>query len=248
MKPAPRLYLNARLGEGREHELAPAQGHYLRDVLRLGPGDPVHVFNAMDGEYIAFLTEAGRKRSVIRCEKKRADISPPPDIDFLFAPLKHARLDYMVQKATELGARRLVPVITARTIAAKVNMDRMRANAVEAAEQCNLVFVPEVLEPRKLEAILGSWPAERALVFCDEGADGENPLAALKKLKTPAALLIGPEGGFTAEERDHLKRLPFVTAISLGPRIMRADTAGTAALALLQAAIGDWDKSIHHNL
>jgi 16S rRNA (uracil1498-N3)-methyltransferase len=185
---------------------------------------------------------------VLRCEKKRADVSPPPDIDFLFAPLKHARLDYIVQKATELGARRLVPVITARTITSKVNMDRMRANAIEAAEQCNLVFVPEVLEPRKLEVVLAAWPKERALVFCDEAADGENPFAALKKLKTPAALLIGPEGGFTPEEREHLKRLPFVTPISLGPRIMRADTAGTAALALLQAAIGDWDKSIHHNL
>ncbi len=217
-------------------------------MLRLGPGDPVHVFNAKDGEYLAFLTETGRKRTVLRCEKKRADISPPPDIDFLFAPLKHARLDYIVQKATELGARRLMPVITARTITSKVNIERMRANAVEAAEQCNLVFVPEVLEPRKLDAVLGSWPGERALVFCDEAAEGENPLAALKTLKTPSALLIGPEGGFTAEERDHLRRLPFVTAISLGPRIMRADTAGTAALTLLQAAIGDWGKSIHHNL
>jgi 16S rRNA (uracil1498-N3)-methyltransferase len=248
MKPAPRLYLDDGLDEGSEHELAPAQAHYLRDVLRLGPGDPVHVFNARDGEYLAFLTEAGRKHVILRCEKKRADVSPPPDIDFLFAPLKHARLDYIVQKATELGARRLVPVITARTIASKVNIDRMRANAVEAAEQCNLVFVPEVLEPQKLEVVLAAWPTDRALVFCDEAADGENPLAALAKLKPPAALLIGPEGGFTDEERDHLRRLSFVTAISLGPRIMRADTAGTAALALLQAAIGDWGKSIHHNL
>jgi 16S rRNA (uracil1498-N3)-methyltransferase len=248
MKPAPRLYLDDRLGEGSEHELAHAQGHYLRDVLRLGPGDPVHVFNARDGEYLAFLTEAGKKRTVLHCEKQRAGVSPPPDIDFLFAPLKHARLDYIVQKATELGARRLMPVITARTNVSKVNVDRMRANAIEAAEQCNLVFVPEIFEPRKLEAVLGSWPEERALVFCDEAAAGENPLAVLMKLKTPAALLIGPEGGFTAEERAHLKRLAFVTAISLGPRIMRADTAGTAALALLQAAIGDWGKSIHHNL
>jgi 16S rRNA (uracil1498-N3)-methyltransferase len=248
MKPAPRLYLDASLRDRAEHELAPAQGHYLRDVLRLRPGDPVHVFNAHDGEYLAFLTEAGKKRVVLRSERKRADASPPPDIDFLFAPLKHARLDYIVQKATELGARRLLPVITARTITSKVNLDRMRANAVEAAEQCNLVFVPEVFEPQKLEAVLASWPGERALIFCDEAAEGENPLAVLARLKTPAALLVGPEGGFTAEEREHLKRLPFVTAISLGPRIMRADTAGTAALALLQAAIGDWGKPIHHNL
>jgi 16S rRNA (uracil1498-N3)-methyltransferase len=248
MKPAPRLYLDARLGEGAEHELAPAQGHYLRDVLRLRPGDPVHAFNGEDGEYLCFITEAGKKRVILRCEKKRAEVTPPPDIDFLFAPLKHARLDYIVQKATELGARRLMPVITARTITPKVNLDRMRANAIEAAEQCNLVFIPDVLEPKKLDTVLVTWPQERALVFCDEAAVGENPLEALSKLKTPAALLIGPEGGFTIEEREHLKRLPFVTAISLGPRIMRADTAGTAALALLQAAIGDWGKSIHHNL
>jgi 16S rRNA (uracil1498-N3)-methyltransferase len=248
MKPAPRLYLDANLSEGAEQELAPAQGHYLRDVLRLRPGDPVHAFNERDGEYLAFLTEAGKKRVVLRCERKRAGAAPPPDIDFLFAPLKHARLDYIIQKATELGARRLLPVITARTQTSRVNIERMRANAVEAAEQCNLVFVPEVLEPQKLEAVLASWPGDRALVFCDEAAEGENPLAALARLKTPAALLIGPEGGFTAEERDHLKRLPFVTAISLGPLIMRADTAGTAALALLQAAIGDWGKPIDHNL
>ena len=248
MKPAPRLYLDAGLGEGAERELAPAQGHYLRDVLRLRPGDPVHVFNEQDGEYLAFLAEAGKKRVILRCERKRADATPPPDIDFLFAPLKHARLDYIVQKATELGARRLRPVITARTITSKVNIERMRANAIEAAEQCNLVFVPEIGQPQKLEAVLASWPAERTLVFCDEAAEGENPLPVLSKLSMPAGVLIGPEGGFTTEEREHLRRLPFVTAISLGPRIMRADTAGIAALALLQMAIGDWGKSSGHNL
>jgi 16S rRNA (uracil1498-N3)-methyltransferase len=176
----------------------------------------------------------------LRIEKKLADAAPPPDIDFIFAPLKHARLDYLVQKATELGARRLRPVMTARTIVERVNLERMRANAIEAAEQCNLVFVPEVAEPLKLDRLLSGWDQGRALIYCDEGAEGQDTLAALKGLKLPVALLVGPEGGFTPAERAGLKRLSFVTAISLGPRIMRADTAGTAALALVQATLGDW--------
>jgi 16S rRNA (uracil1498-N3)-methyltransferase len=154
--------------------------------------------------------------------------------------LKHARLDYLVQKATELGARRLRPVITQRTIVERVNLERMRANAIEAAEQCNLVFVPDVMEPEKLDRVLAAWETDRALIYCDEGAKSRDSLAVLKTLQLPAALLVGPEGGFTAEERAGLTRLPFVNAISLGPRIMRADTAGTAALALVQATLGDW--------
>jgi 16S rRNA (uracil1498-N3)-methyltransferase len=154
--------------------------------------------------------------------------------------LKHARLDYLVQKATELGARRLRPVITRRTIVERVNLERMRANVVEAAEQCNLVFVPDILEPERLDRLLAGWEAGRALVYCDERAKAGSTLAVLKALRLPAALLVGPEGGFTLEEKTELERLPFVTAISLGPRIMRADTAGTAALALVQATLGDW--------
>ncbi len=149
-------------------------------------------------------------------------------------------LDYAVQKATELGARRLRPVITARTIAGRVNLERMRANAVEAAEQCNLVWVPEVMEPQKLDRVLAQWDEGRALIYCDETAAIADPIAALRDVKTPAALLIGPEGGFTDEERALLKSLPFVTAISLGPRILRADTAAVAALTLVQAVLGDW--------
>jgi 16S rRNA (uracil1498-N3)-methyltransferase len=173
------------------------------------------------------------------CEKRIAAAAAPPDVDFIFAPLKHARLDYLVQKATELGARRLRPVHTARTIVERVNLERMRANAVEAAEQCNLVFVPDILEPVKLDRLLADWDPGRAMIHCDEKAHGRDPIATLRDLKLPAALLIGPEGGFTPEERAMLARLPFVTAISLGPRIMRADTAGTAALALVQAVLGD---------
>lgn len=240
MRDTPRLYLDHKLAERAEHVLAPEQGHYLRDVMRLKPGDPVRLFNGADGEWLGLLATASRKLISVRVERKLAEVQPPPDIDFIFAPLKHARLDYLVQKATELGARRLRPVITQRTIVDRVNLDRMRSNAVEAAEQCNLVFVPEVAEPEKLDRLLAGWDRGRALIYCDEVALGHDTLATLKGLKLPAALLVGPEGGFTPEEREGLKRLAFVTAISLGPRIMRADTAGTAALALVQAALGDW--------
>lgn len=240
MRDMPRLYLDHKLAERAEHMLAPEQGHYLRDVMRLKPGDPMRLFNGADGEWLGLLATASRKLVSVRVERKLSDVQPPPDIDFIFAPLKHARLDYMVQKATELGARRLRPVLTQRTIVDRVNLDRMRSNAVEAAEQCNLVFVPEVVEPMKLDRLLAEWDPGRALIYCDEVAPGRDTLATLKGLSLPAALLIGPEGGFTSEEREGLRRLPFVTSISLGPRIMRADTAGTAALTLVQAALGDW--------
>jgi 16S rRNA (uracil1498-N3)-methyltransferase len=161
-------------------------------------------------------------------------------VDYLFAPLKHARLDYMVQKATELGARRLRPVMTSRTVAERVNLERMRANVVEAAEQCNLVHVPEVMEPEKLDRVLASWDQNRTLVFCDETKGHTNPLQSLASLKTPTAVLVGPEGGFTAEEKRLLNSFGFVRPISLGPRILRADTAAIAALTLVQAISGDW--------
>lgn len=240
MKDTPRLHVAPKLALRAEHHLTQDQAHYLRDVMRLKPGDPVRLFNAEDGEFLAYLGAVTRKSVSVICEKKLTEATPPPDIDFIFAPLKHARLDYVVQKATELGARRLRPVFTARTIVDRVNLERMKANAVEAAEQCNLVYVPEVREPEKLGKLLAGWPAERALIYCDERSDGQDTITLLKGLKLPAALLIGPEGGFTAEERQELRRLPFVTVISLGPRIMRADTAGTAALALVQAVLGDW--------
>ncbi|WP_374332826.1 16S rRNA (uracil(1498)-N(3))-methyltransferase [Aestuariivirga sp.] len=242
MKTTPRLHLDAAFESQRDIALERDQAHYLTGVLRLAPGDPVSVFNARDGEWLAYLTDVTRKGASIRCERQVCAVTPPPDVDYCFAPLKHARLDYVVQKATELGARRLRPVITQRTVAERVNMERMRANVIEAAEQCNLVFVPEVMEPVKLPKLLQAWDAARALVYCDETAPIADPLAALKPLKAPAAVLIGPEGGFTDEEKALLKSLPFVTAISLGPRIMRADTAAIAALTLVQAMLGDW----HH--
>jgi 16S rRNA (uracil1498-N3)-methyltransferase len=243
MKTTPRLHLDEELGPHREIALPREQAHYLTGVLRLGPGDPVSVFNARDGEWLCHLTAVTKKGASLRVERLAAAVRLPPDIDYCFAPLKHARLDYVVQKATELGARRLRPIITQRTIAERVNMDRMKANVVEAAEQCNLVFVPEVEEPVKLAKMLQDWEPGRALVHCDETAPIADPLAALAALKTPAAVLIGPEGGFTADEKALLASLSFVTAISLGPRIMRADTAAVAALSLMQAVLGDWNRS-----
>lgn len=242
MKTTPRLHLDQPLSAASDIPLPREQAHYLTGVLRLASGDPVNVFNARDGEWLAYLRTVSKKETTLRCERRLADVSPPPDIDYIFAPLKHARLDYVVQKATELGARRLRPVITQRTIAERVNFDRMRANAVEAAEQCNLVFVPEVHEPVKLPKLLSDWQPGRALVYCDETAAIADPLVALKPLKAPAAVLIGPEGGFTVAEKSLLKSLPFVTAISLGPRIMRADTAAVSALTLVQAMLGDWHQ------
>jgi 16S rRNA (uracil1498-N3)-methyltransferase len=222
--------------------LAQEQGHYLVHVLRQVSGDAVALFNGRDGEWLGYLTTITKKSVHVRLERRTADVQAPPDIDYLFAPLKHARLDYMVQKATELGARRLRPVITLRTIAERVNLDRMKSNAVEAAEQCNLVFVPEVLEPLPLAKVLANWDTSRRLIYCDETASVTNPVEALKNISPPAAVLVGPEGGFTLEERAHLKSLTFVTAISLGPRIMRADTVAIAALAVVQATIGDWKR------
>lgn len=240
MKTTPRLFVEQALSAAAEIALTREQGHYLTDVLRLAPGDPLRAFNGRDGEWLCYLATVSKKTVTIRCERLAAAVTPPPDIDYVFAPLKHARLDYVVQKAAELGVRRLRPVITARTVAGRVNLERMRANVVEAAEQCNLVFVPEVAEPVKLARCLAEWQEGRALIHCDETAGIANPADALRGLKLPAAVLIGPEGGFTDDERAMIRKLPAATAISLGPRIMRADTAAVAALTLVQAALGDW--------
>ncbi|MCA0433353.1 MAG: 16S rRNA (uracil(1498)-N(3))-methyltransferase [Proteobacteria bacterium] len=239
-KTTPRLHLGLPLDTGRDIPLPREQAHYLLHVLRLSGGDVLRVFNASDGEWLAYLTDVSKKDAAIRLERPTSAVTLPPDIDYLFAPLKHARLDYMIQKATELGARRLRPVITARTIAERVNLERMRANAIEAAEQCNLVFVPEVLDPLPLAKVIAAWTDTRKLIFCDETAGTQNPLDRLRGVSPPAAVLVGPEGGFTDEERALLKAQAFVVPISLGPRILRADTVAIAALAVVQAAIGDW--------
>ncbi len=238
---APRVYLEADLAAGAAVPCTRAQTNYLRNVLRLGAGDTILVFNGRDGEWRAELSLDGRRDASLTPHQQVRVQQPGPDLHYLFAPLKHARLDYMVQKATEMGAALLAPVLTQRTVPSRVNLDRMRANVIEAAEQCGILTIPQVAEPRRLEAVLSDWDAGRTLVFCDEGAAIKNPMAALADVTTQAcAVLIGPEGGFTDAEREMLLAKTFVIPISLGPRIMRADTAAVAALALVNAALGDW--------
>jgi 16S rRNA (uracil1498-N3)-methyltransferase len=238
---SPRLFVRADLSEGMEIAAEHAQANYLINVLRLKTGDNILVFNGRHGEWQARVETVGRKSlNLIPEEQVRAQI-PTPDLHYLFAPLKHARLDYLVQKAVEMGSGRLQPIVTQFTQVARVNLGRMEANVIEAAEQCGILSIPELATPMRLSDVLAGWDAKRRLIFCDEAAPIANPLDALKSLSPgPVALLIGPEGGFSPEERDNLLSLPYVTALSLGPRILRADTAAVAALALVQASIGDW--------
>lgn len=215
--------------------------NYLLNVLRLREGDAIHVFNGRDGEFLAHIAEKSRRSAELRVEKLLRAQTPAPDLDYCFAPLKQARLDYMAQKATEMGAGRLVPVITRRTQVRRVNSARLRANAIEAAEQCGILTVPEVSEAAELPDFLSAFPAERLLAFCDEDAPIANPFRALSgRTGKGVSLLIGPEGGFDDAERAAIARARNVVTLSLGPRVLRADTAAVAALAILQAAIGDW--------
>ena len=237
---APRLFLDAPLQEGGAVALERQQSNYLGNVLRLGAGDHVLVFNGRDGEWQAVIE--GRKRPDGLTIQHRSRLQDRlPDIAYVFAPLKHARLDYMVQKAVEMGASRLEPVITRHTQVSRVNGERMRANVIEAAEQCGILSLAEVRDPVPLERFLGQRSASRLLVFCDEAAEMADPLQALRDgEKTGIDLLIGPEGGFAVDERELLLRQPRIIRLALGPRILRADTAGVAALALVQATLGDW--------
>lgn len=233
----PRLYVNAPLSAGSRHEAAPEQAHYILHVLRLKPGGQVRLFNGRDGEWQAVVDSVKKKTCLLKIERRFAPQTRLEDIVYLFAPLKGARLDYMAQKATEMGVSRLMPVLTQNTQVARVNLERLRANAVEAAEQCNLLNIPEIHEPMTLAAVLAGWEPKRTLVFCDESARQDSPLAGLAKLRDkPCAVLVGPEGGFSKEEREKLLGASFTLPISLGPRILRADTAAVAALAMLQLA------------
>lgn len=241
---APRLLVDAPLAAGGDVPLDKAQSNYLGNVLRLGAGDAVLVFNGRDGEWRATIAAAGKKALMLRPDEMVRPQPPSADLHYLFAPLKHARLDYMVQKAVEMGASRLAPVITRRTQATRVNLERMRANAVEAAEQCGILSLPEVVEDMRLPEALAALAPERLLVFCDEAAEVAGPLGALAAVQAmpapPLAVLIGPEGGFDPQERALLLARPNVLRLSLGPRILRADTAAVAALALVQSVLGDW--------
>jgi 16S rRNA (uracil1498-N3)-methyltransferase len=238
---APRLFVAADLNLADLVTCTVNQVNYLRNVLRLQLGDEILLFNGRDGEWRARLSEVARSSVVLTPIERQRPQSDGPDIDYLFAPLKSARLDYMVQKATEMGVARLRPVLTRRTIVARVNLTRMHANAVEAAEQCGILRVPQIEEVQNLGKILDAWDPTRRLVLCDETADLRSPLAALAALAPgPLALLVGPEGGFVAAEREQLLAKPFVSVVSLGPRILRADTAAVAALALMNAVLGDF--------
>lgn len=238
----PRLYLASDLNEGATAALSHDEANYLLNVLRLGVGARVLVFNGRDGEFGAAIGAATRKSAMLTIGAQTRPQEYPPDVEYLFAPLKHARLDYVAQKAVEMGARRLLPVLTRRTQATRVNIDRLRANAREAAEQCGVIWLPEVEPEQRLDTALATWPAERLLVFCDEDAPQANPLATLGASAPGAgvSLLVGPEGGFDEGERAAISRLPRVLRLNLGPRILRADTAAVAALALLQCRYGDW--------
>ena len=240
---SPRLFIDAPLSEGARLSLSADHANYLLNVLRLSEGARVLVFNGRDGEFATSLAEAKRKGAALAVGARLRPQEFAPDIDYLFAPLKHARLDYMAQKAVEMGARRLRPVMTRRTQASRVNIERLRANAIEAAEQCGVIWMPQVDAETTLEKALADWPSDRLMVFCDEDAPFSDPVAALDRAGArgrPAALLIGPEGGFEEGERAALLRLPNAIRLSLGPRILRADTAAVAALALVQARLGDW--------
>jgi 16S rRNA (uracil1498-N3)-methyltransferase len=249
-RPVPRmkrLFVRASLSAGAEIELDQGQANYLVNVLRMVDGDELLVFNGRDGEWRAALGSRSRKAHILRAVAETRAQTPPPDLHYLFAPLKHARLDYMVEKATEMGAGRLRPVLTQHTQVSRLNLERMEANAIEAAEQCGLLSVPVIEEPSDLASVLDTWQASepgRRLIFCDEGHGNDDPVAILSALPpSPLAVLIGPEGGFSAAERDDLQSRSFVTAIPLGPRILRADTAAVAALAVVQAVLGDWKSA-----
>lgn len=239
---APRLFVDLPLAQDARVPLDRDQSNYLGNVLRLAAGAEVLAFNGRDGEWQAAIEGRKRPDGLVILQQTRPQ-DGLPDVAYVFAPLKHARLDYMVQKAIEMGAAALQPVLTRFTQASRVNTERMRANVVEAAEQCGILSIATVAEPVPLERYLSQRPAGRLLIFCDEAAEVQNPVQSLQNAREAGQgidVLIGPEGGFAEEERALLLRQPKILRLALGPRIMRADTAAVAALALVQAVLGDW--------
>ncbi|MDQ0454947.1 16S rRNA (uracil(1498)-N(3))-methyltransferase [Rhizobium paknamense] len=236
-----RLYVEADLFKDQPVEANAGQFNYLANVLRLAEGTEILLFNGRHGEWRASLTYPTRKKILLTPLEETRPQPEAPDLVFLFAPLKVGRMDYLIQKAVEMGAGLLQPVMTQHVQGKITSLERLEANAVEAAEQCGILAIPTIAPPQKLKTLLDTWPADRRIVFCDEDSATNNPMAALSAIsETKLALLVGPEGGFSEEERALLRGLPFVTAIPLGPRILRADTAAVAALAVLQATAGDW--------
>jgi 16S rRNA (uracil1498-N3)-methyltransferase len=237
---APRLFVEADLAEGRVLPLERAQANYLLTVLRRAEGEPVLLFNGRDGEWRAIIVEATKRGCLLKAEEQTRPMALGPDLDLIVAMVKRGRVETIVEKAAELGARRVRLTITRRTNVDFVKLGRLDAIAMEAAEQTGRLDVPEVADPEKLDKILDGWDPARRLVFCDEGGDARPAIEALAGTGDPAAILIGPEGGFAPEERERLRGLSFVTPVSLGPRILRADTAAISAMTLWQAAAGDW--------
>lgn len=236
-----RLYLDVPLVAHQRVALGKEQAHYLVTVLRMSEDQQVLVFNGRDGEFLAALKPLNKKAAELEIIEQTRPQPPLPRLDFLFAPLKVGRLEYLVQKATEMGVRQITPVFTDHTQLHKVNAARLEANILEAAEQCGNLAIPELQEAQKLEALLDGWDPARRIIFCNESQAGNNPSAILSRVEErDLALLVGPEGGFSERERERLTALPFVTAIPLGPRILRADTAAVAALTAVQMMIGDW--------
>lgn len=233
-----RLYVDQPLGAGQAVRLSSDQAHYLVGVMRLAAGAVILLFNGRDGEWRATLAEAGKRGAIAVCEVETNPQTLPPDLWLVFAPIKKARTDFIVEKAVELGVRRILPVQTRHTNSERIRQDRLQAHAVEAAEQCRATFVPEVADLVPLDRLLRQWPEDRCLYWCDEAAIGQP--AEITGPAGPAAILIGPEGGFSADEAAKLRGMPNVAPLSLGPRILRADTAALAAITLWQARHGDW--------
>ena len=235
-----RLCVEHPLGPGQSVPLTQDQAHYLFGVMRCSVGDTLALFNSRDGEWRASVARAAKRGGLLLAEEQSREQQYPPDLWLLFAPIKKARTDFIVEKAAEMGAARILPVQTEFTNSERIRRDRLQAHAVEAAEQCGGTYVPEVTDLQKLDAVLRDWPQDRQLVFCNETLVGARatlaPLQGIEKW----AILIGPEGGFSESERKRLVSCPFVTQISLGPRILRADTAAVASIALWQSIMGDW--------
>ena len=235
-----RLYVEHPLGEGQTVPLDRDQAHYLFGVMRQGAGDAVLLFNGHDGEWHATVAEAGKRKGLLNVERQTRPQQDPPDLWLLFAPIKKARTDFIVEKAAEMGAARILPVQTDFTNSERIRQDRLQAHAVEAAEQCGGTYVPEVTDLQKLDRLLADWPENRQLMFCDEALAGPGEAVRKDGQTAPWAILIGPEGGFSDAERARLKACPFAHPTALGPRILRADTAAVAAMTVWQQRFGDW--------
>ncbi|MBX3594385.1 16S rRNA (uracil(1498)-N(3))-methyltransferase [Sphingomonas sp.] len=235
----PRLFVEPPLSAGGMRRLDGPQGHYLASVMRLKAGDPVKLFDNATGEWLAVAAEVRKRDVTLEVRERLREREAVPDLWLCAAPIRKGRIDWVVEKACELGVARVAPVLTRRAVVDKLNLDRLRAHMVEAAEQCGRTALPELVEPVKLAAMLRAWPVDRALFFADE-TGGAPALAAMRGHAGPAAILIGPEGGFDAEERDAIRAVPQAVGISLGPRILRAETAAAAAVSLWMGAAGDW--------